>query len=94
MALALVMGLPYGARHLNDAIVADVLDYDEFITGMRNEAFFAMSKSFLPRLASAPAAAIPIALLGPLGHRPPVNGSILPQSQAVTDFCRAVTIWV
>ena len=71
-----------------------MLDYDEFITGMRNEAFFAMSKSFLPRLASAPAAAIPIALLGPLRHRPPVDGSLMPQSQQVADFCRATTIWV
>ena len=69
------------------------MDYDEFITGMRNEAFFTMSKSFLPRLAAAPAAALPVALLGPLGHRPPVNGSIQPQSDRVVSFCKAITIW-
>ena len=27
--LALVVGMPYGARHLNDTIVADIMDYDE-----------------------------------------------------------------
>jgi len=40
--------------------VSDIMDYDEFITGMRNEAFFTVSKSFLPRLAAAPAAALPV----------------------------------
>ena len=79
-------------RHLNDSIVADIMDYDEFITGMRNEAFFTMSKSFLPRLAAAPAAALPVALLGPLGHRPPVNGSIQEQSDTIVTFCKFITV--
>jgi len=70
------------------------MDYDEFITGMRNEAFFTMSKSFLPRLAAAPAAALPVALLGPLGHRPPVNGSIMEQGETVVTFCKFVTVWL
>lgn len=69
------------------------MDYDEFITGMRNENFFTMSKSFLPRLVAAPAAAIPLALLGPLGHRPPVDGSIVMQSSLVINYCRFVTIY-
>lgn len=37
MALALIVGMPYGARHLNDTIVADIMDYDEFITGKPNQ---------------------------------------------------------
>ena len=41
------------------------MDYDEFITGMRNEAFFTVSKSFLPRLAAAPAAALPVRVYKP-----------------------------
>jgi len=45
--------------------VSDIMDYDEFITGMRNEAFFTVSKSFLPRLAAAPAAALPVRVYKP-----------------------------
>jgi hypothetical protein len=69
------------------------MDYDEFITGMRNENFFTMSKSFLPRLVAAPAAAIPLALLGPMGHQPPIDGSIMTQTSLVTNYCRFVTIY-
>ena len=60
---------------------------------MRNEAFFTISKSFLPRLAAAPAAALPVALLGPLGHRPPVDGSIQPQTERIIAFCKIITIY-
>ena len=74
-----INGLPFGAKFLADAILADVIDYDEFLTGARSEATYTMFKSFLPKIAAIPASAIPIALLGLFGHIPPVNGVIQKQ---------------
>ena len=59
-----INGIPFGAKFLADAILADVIDYDEFLTGARSEATYTMFKSFLPKIAAIPASAIPIALLG------------------------------
>ena len=42
--MGFVIGVPYGAKFLNDTIVADIIDYDEFLTSRRNEALFVMSK--------------------------------------------------
>ena len=38
MVMGAVNGLPMGAKFLQDAILADVIDYDEFLTGQRSEA--------------------------------------------------------
>ena len=39
-----------GAKFLADAVLADVIDYDEFLTGARSEATYMMFKSFLPKV--------------------------------------------
>ena len=33
IAFSFLNGLPFGAKFLADAILADVIDYDEFLTG-------------------------------------------------------------
>eukprot|EP00039_Didymoeca_costata_P008779 m.116284 g.116284 ORF g.116284 m.116284 type:complete len:901 (-) comp14228_c0_seq2:244-2946(-) len=72
-------GIPMGAKFLADAILADVIDYDEFLTGARSEATYTMFKSFLPKIAAIPASAVPIALLGVFGHIPPQEGVVQKQ---------------
>jgi hypothetical protein len=86
-------GLPFGAKFLSDAILADVIDYDEFLTGARSEATYMMFKSFLPKIAAIPASAIPIALLGVFGHKPPVDGVIQKQiSTCLVTYIRVCII--
>ena len=59
-------GAPLSAKFLADAIMADVIDYDEYLTGQRSEATYTMFKQFLPKIAAIPASAIPLVLLPPL----------------------------
>ena len=70
IAVAALNGIPLGAKWLADDILADVIDYDEFLTGNRAEATYTMFKSFLPKVASIPASAIPITLLVREKNRP------------------------
>ena len=65
-----INGFPIGAKFLAESILADIIDYDEFITGTRSEATYTMFKSFLPKICAIPASAIPIALLNVFGHVP------------------------
>ena len=61
--------------HILDTILADIIDYDEFLTGSRTEATYTMFKSFLPKIAAIPASTIPVALLPVFGHVQPVQGA-------------------
>ena len=87
-------GIPFGAKFLADAILADVIDYDEFLTGNRAEATYTMFKSFLPKVAAIPASAIPVALLDVFGHIPPVDGIIQLQTDPGLKTYIRVTIIV
>ena len=46
-----INGFPIGAKFLGESILADIIDYDEFITGTRSEATYTMFKSFCPKFA-------------------------------------------
>ena len=81
-----------GAKFLADAILADIIDYDEFLTGQRSEATYTMFKSFLPKICAIPAAAIPLALLNVFGHVPPINGRIQRQPDVIATYCQVVTV--
>jgi GPH family glycoside/pentoside/hexuronide:cation symporter len=87
-------GIPFGAKFLADAILADVIDYDEFLTGNRAEATYTMFKSFLPKVAAIPASAIPVALLDVFGHIAPVDGIIQQQTAPALKTYIRVTIIV
>lgn len=86
-------GIPFGAKFLADAILADVIDYDEFLTGNRAEATYTMFKSFLPKVAAIPASAIPVALLDVFGHISPIDGVIQQQTDPrLKGYLRATII--
>ena len=85
-------GLPFGAKFLADAILADIIDYDEFLSGARSEATYTMFKSFLPKICAIPASAIPLALLNSIGHVAPVNGVIQRQKPIVETYVRIVAV--
>ena len=42
--MSVINGLPLGAKFLADSIMADVIDYDELLTGSRSEATYTMFK--------------------------------------------------
>jgi Na+/melibiose symporter-like transporter len=56
-------GVALGARFLNDATLADIVDYDEFVSGQRREASFFMFKSLVPKIAVFCGVTIPVAAL-------------------------------
>ena len=94
VAIAALNGLPMGAKFLADAINADIIDYDEFLTGQRSEATYTMFKSFLPKICAIPASAVPLALLNMVGHVPPVNGRIQRQPESVKTYVIIVSVWI
>lgn len=55
---------------LGNAMHADVIDYDELHTGKRREAQFTSLWSIIPKFATIPGAAIPLAILGSVGYVP------------------------
>ena len=52
------------------AMHADVIDYDELLTGKRREGQFSALWNIIPKFALIPGAAIPIAILGAVGYIP------------------------
>jgi len=83
-------GAPLGAKFIADSILGDIIDYDEFLTGQRNEATYFMFKGFLPKIVQIPAAAMPIALLGAFGYKSPVGGVEQLQDLGVTIYVKVV----
>ena len=88
-----INGFPIGAKFLGESILADIIDYDEFITGTRSEATYTMFKSFLPKICAIPASAIPIALLNVFGHVPvSKEGRIQRQPESVKTYIIVVIV--
>eukprot|EP00638_Chattonella_subsalsa_P000303 CAMPEP_0117738550 /NCGR_PEP_ID=MMETSP0947-20121206/3200_1 /TAXON_ID=44440 /ORGANISM="Chattonella subsalsa, Strain CCMP2191" /LENGTH=925 /DNA_ID=CAMNT_0005554269 /DNA_START=157 /DNA_END=2935 /DNA_ORIENTATION=- len=88
--MAMMNGLPNGAMFLNESILADVIDYEEFLTGERSEGRFTIFQTFIPKVVSIPAQAIPLGLLAAFGFVQPVNGVSQPQPPAVNMFIKVV----
>lgn len=94
VVMSVFNGAPIGAKFLADAIMADVIDYDEFLTGARAEATYTMFKGFLPKIAAIPASAVPIVLLSTFGHVKPIDGVLQPQPDKIVTFIRVVIIYI
>jgi GPH family glycoside/pentoside/hexuronide:cation symporter len=52
------------------SMVADVIDYDEFLTGRRREAQFGSFWAIVPKFVAIPGASLPLALLAWVGYVP------------------------
>ena len=63
-----------GGQFLANSVVADVIDYDEFLNGSRSEASFSVFATLIPKFVSIPASAIPIAILASIGFKDPKLG--------------------
>lgn len=94
IVMSVINGAPIGAKFLGDSIMADVIDYDEYLTGTRSEATYTMFKGFLPKIAAIPASAIPLVLLSTFGHVKPIDGVIQPQPPSIKIYIQVVIIYV
>lgn len=82
--LAFLNGLPIGGQFLTEAILSDIIDYDEFLNGTRSEGSFTVFATFIPKVVSIPASAIPLAVVSAVGFIPTeedTEGEPLPQPQ-------------
>lgn len=69
-------GVAFGGQILlTPSIQADVIDYDELLTGKRREAQYGALWTLFPKLVAIPGAAIPLAVLAGLGYEPKVEQS-------------------
>merc|ERR1719440_828235 len=90
-AMAFLNGFPLGAEFLNDSILADIVDYDEFLTANRKEATYFMAKSFIPKVVQIPAAVLPIAFMPAVGYIQPINGAVQYQPDSVLIYIKCVS---
>ena len=85
---AILTAFPSGGAYLNDVLVSDTIDYDEFFTGKRNEGIFTVCSAFIPKFVSLFAQAIPLSIMGLLGFVPSENGYVHTQPKEVVNFIR------
>lgn len=55
--------IPAGGAYLNDVFVSDIIEYDEFLAGKRNEGLYTVFAAFIPKIVSIFAQAIPLAIM-------------------------------
>jgi len=55
--------IPASGAYLNDALISDVIDYDEFLTEKRNEGVYTVFSTFVPKIVSIFAQSIPMIVL-------------------------------
>jgi len=71
MIIGFVMGLGQSlAFGLPDALLADIIDYDELITGERNEGIFSVIETNLQQFVDIAGGVIPLMVLGAVGYKP------------------------
>ena len=85
---AILTAFPSGGAYLNDVLVSDTIDYDEFFTGKRNEGIFTVFSAFIPKFVSLFAQAIPLSLMSLIGFVPSENGIVHTQPDEVKNFIR------
>ena len=87
---AIVISFPTGAAYLNDVMVSDTIDYDEFFTGKRNEGIYTVFSSLIPKFVSLFAQAIPLSLLSIIGFIPTEHGYVHMQPLCVIYYIKIV----
>lgn len=92
IAIMAVNGVAIGGQFLTNSILADVIDYDEFLHGARSEASFSVFATIIPKFLSIPASAIPLACVNSLGFTPPIDGVSQPQAARVRGFISAAFV--
>ena len=85
---AILTAFPASGAYLNDVLLSDTIDYDEFFTGKRNEGIFTVCSAFIPKFVSLFAQAIPLSIMSILGFVPSENGYVHNQPEEVVNFIK------
>jgi hypothetical protein len=85
-----ITSFPSGGTYLNDVVVSDTIQYDEFFSGKRTEGIYTVSSAFIPKLVSLFAQAIPLSLLSIFGFIPTQNGYVHTQPSQVIYYIKTV----
>eukprot|EP01083_Nonionella_stella_P018259 50941_1 len=91
-------GIPTGGQFLISAILADVIDYDEFLNYKRNEGQFTVFASFVPKIIAIPCQSFPLVGMFILGYTNPgtdAEGDLIfqPQNTDVKWFIRGLFVF-
>jgi len=92
LVIAVFQGFPVAGSFLADSILADIIDYDEFLTASRSEATYFMFKSFLPKIVQIPTSALPLAFMATVGYLPHVNGQPQEQHLGVQLYMKFIVV--
>ena len=90
ITLSVLNAFPAGGAYLNDVFLSDIIDYDEFISGQRNEGLYTVFATFIPKIVSIFAQSIPLTILGIIGFVSSKRGENMDQPKAIEDFIRFV----
>ena len=87
---AILTSFPTGGAYLNDLLISDIIQYDEFITGKRAEGIFTVFSSLIPKFVSVFAQAIPLSILSIIGFIPTEKGYVHIQPNSVIYYIKIV----
>jgi len=63
LIFSILNAMPAGGAYLNDVFVSDIIDYDEFLTGKRNEGIYIVFSSFTPKIVTIFAQSLPLTIM-------------------------------
>ena len=86
---AILTSFPAGGSYLNDVVVSDSIEYDEFTSGKRTEGIYTVCSAFIPKFVSLFAQAIPLSVMSIIGFIPTENGYVHTQPVAVIYYLKA-----
>ena len=86
---AILTSFPAGGSYLNDVVVSDSIEYDEFTSGKRTEGIYTVCSAFIPKFVSLFAQAIPLSIMSIIGFIPTESGYVHTQPVAVIYYVKA-----
>lgn len=63
LIISFINSIPMGGIYINEVLISDSIDYDEFHTGERNEGTFLFLVVFVPKIVSIVAQSLPLSIM-------------------------------
>ena len=87
---AVLTSFPTGGAYLNDVLISDIIEYDEFSTGKRAEGIFTVFSALIPKFVSLFAQAIPLSILSMIGFIQTEKGYVHIQPNIVIYYIKII----
>ena len=85
---AIITSFSAVGSYLNDVVVSDAIEYDEFTSGKRTEGIYTVCSAFIPKFVSLFAHAIPLSIMSIIGFIPTESGYVHTQPLAVIYYLK------